>query len=172
VILLPTETVYGLACLPGHVESIFELKDRPKEKSIQLLVSDPVELGRLGRPSTLARRLADAFWPGPLTLVVASGPSGPSRAATVGVRMPDHAVALEVLARTGPLAASSANRSGDPTPSTCAEIRELFGDAVAAYLDGGTIAGGGSTVLDMTGAEPVVLRRGPITLEDVTRALQ
>jgi tRNA threonylcarbamoyl adenosine modification protein (Sua5/YciO/YrdC/YwlC family) len=166
VIVLPTDTVYGLACLPEHAGAIFELKGRPREKHVQLLVSDPAELERLGSPTPGALRLAATFWPGPLTLVIASGEE------TVGVRMPDHAVALDVLARTGPLAASSANRSGEPTPATCREIEDLFGERVDAYIDGGAIVGSGSTVVDMTGDEPVVLRAGPITLEDVTRALQ
>ncbi len=175
VIVLPTDTVYGLACAPERVESIFEIKQRPPDRNVQLLVPDVSWLHRAGRASADAEALADAFWPGPLTLVVAASPGAPAALAgngTIGLRVPDHDVALEVLARTGGLAASSANRSGDPTPATLAAIAEIFGDAVGALLDGGEIAGSGSTVVDLTGAEARILRAGPVSEADVTRVLR
>lgn len=128
----------------------------------------------MGRRSPDAAALAEAFWPGPLTLVVAASDVAPGALApdgTIGVRVPGHAIALDLLSRTGPLAASSANRSGEPTPATIAEIQAVFGDAVDGYLDGGTIEGTGSTVVDLTGSKPKVLRSGPISEVDVTEAL-
>jgi L-threonylcarbamoyladenylate synthase len=177
VILLPTETVYGLATFPLNVARLFEIKERPRERSVQLLAPDASWLDRLGRPSDVARRLAAAFWPGPLTLVVGVGDAAPPELlttlagdGTIGIRVPDHDLALAVLGRCGPLAASSANLSGEPTPSTAAEIADLFGDRVDAYLDGGTIEGTGSTVVDVSGADLRVLRPGPIPAADLERA--
>jgi L-threonylcarbamoyladenylate synthase len=177
VIVLPTETVYGLACRPTAegVARIFEIKSRPPDKNVQLLVPDASWLDRMGRPTDAARTLAAAFWPGPLTLVVAPSDDAPtalSAAGTIGIRVPSHPVALEVLELTGPLAASSANRSGDPTPPTAAEIAALFGSSVDAVLDGGRIEGTGSTVVDATGLEIAVLRAGPITDAHLRDALK
>jgi tRNA threonylcarbamoyl adenosine modification protein (Sua5/YciO/YrdC/YwlC family) len=141
---------------------------------VQLLIGDASWLDRVARDFDDARALARAFWPGPLTLVVPASQDAPatlSADGTIGVRVPDHPLALEVLERTGPLAASSANRSGSPTPSTLAEIAGVFGDEVGALLDGGEIAGTGSTVLDLTGGEPRLLRRGPVSWADVTDVL-
>jgi L-threonylcarbamoyladenylate synthase len=149
---------------------LFELKRRPPDKQVQLLAPDASWLERVGVVDDRARRLAAAFWPGPLTLVVraASGAPGALAAAgTVGVRVPRHDLALDVLRRTGALAASSANRSGEATPATAAEIEALFGDAVAVYLDAGRIVGTGSTVVDLCGDAPRILRGGPISEADV-----
>ncbi len=170
LVVIPTETVYGIAGKPDAavIARIFEVKRRPEEKSIQLLVPGTEWLDRVAHPSADARLLAAAFWPGPLTLVVwarADAPRAIVDVGTIGVRMPAHPIALELLARCGPLAASSANRSGEDAPPTVHGVRELFAASIDAYLDGGPAPGSGSTVVDMT-TEPIdVLREGPIGVE-------
>ena len=174
---MPTETVYGLAVRPyaDGVAKIFEIKRRPREKSVQLLVPDTTWLERLAVPTAEAAALADAFWPGPLTLVLPASAQAPGAVVadgTIGVRVPNHPIALEVLRRVGPLAASSANLSGEPAPTTADDIRSIFGDLVDAYLDGGTIVGTGSTVVDLTRSAIRVLREGPISIADVKSAVE
>lgn len=172
VVVVPTETVYGLACRPEHVARIAELKRRPIERSVQLLVPGAEWLPRVGRPNDVALALADAFWPGPLTLVVPAADDAPAALVfdgTIGVRVPAHPIALGLLARCGPLAASSANETGRPTPSTVQDVRSVFGSGADGYLDGGVIVGAGSTVIDATDDVPRVLREGPIMRSDVER---
>jgi L-threonylcarbamoyladenylate synthase len=175
VLVIPTETVYGLAVRPDAqgVERIFEIKDRPQSKSLQLLIPDASFLDRLGHPSANARVLADTFWPGPLTIVVPSSGDAPDAVTadgTIGLRVPAHPLALDLLAQTGPLAASSANRSGEPTRSTVKEIRAIFGTSVDGYLDGEYIDGPGSTVVSFDGEEPIVLRAGVLSAERIAAA--
>lgn len=169
LVVVPTETVYGIACKPGRepISRIFAAKQRPEERSIQLLVPGAEWLDRLAHPSADARMLAATFWPGPLTMVVwarAAAPPAVVWERTIGVRVPAHPMALDLLARCGPLAASSANLSGEPTPRTVHEIRDVFGDLVDAYLDGGPVEQSGSTVVDLTTDPPVLQREGPITV--------
>ena len=172
VVVVPTETVYGLACRPEHVAKIAQLKLRPVERSVQLLVPGAEWLSRVGHPNGVALALADAFWPGPLTLVVPAADDAPPTLVfdgTIGVRVPAHPIALELLARCGALAASSANETGEPTPSSVQEIRSIFGPRADGYLDGGEITGSGSTVIDVSGDALVVLREGPIMRSDIER---
>jgi tRNA threonylcarbamoyl adenosine modification protein (Sua5/YciO/YrdC/YwlC family) len=177
IVVVPTETVYGIAGKPeAHVvDRIFAVKQRPPDKSIQLLVPGAEWLDRLAHPSSDARLLAATFWPGPLTLVTwarADAPSAVVSDGTIGLRVPANQTALDLLERCGPLAASSANRSGDDTPPTADGVRAVLGDAVDGYLDGGTTSGAGSTVVNVTTETPDILRAGPITaqmLSDVLR---
>ena len=158
-VVVPTETVYGLAALPMHVDVLRELKGRPAEVPIAVLVADGVqaELATGVALPPLGRALAAAFWPGPLTLVL------PTRTgATLGVRCPDHAFVRAVAAAVGPLATTSANRHGQPTPATAAEAAAVLAGEVAVVVDGGELHGTASTVVDVTGPTPVVLRSGPI----------
>ena len=172
LVVVPTETVYGIMGKPDPdvVERIFDVKQRPAEKSMQLLVPGAEWLDRIAHPSSEARLLAAAFWPGPLTLVVWAREDAPSAVVaahdsgrTIGVRVPAHPVALELLARCGPLVASSANRSGEDTPPTVHGVRELFGASIDGYLDGGPAAGNGSTVVNVTTESVSVLREGPVS---------
>ena len=176
LIVAPTETVYGLMGRPtqANVDRIREIKRRPAEKNIQLLIPDRSWLERMTVANAAAKALADAYWPGPLTLVLPGHPSAPDALCidgTVGVRVPNHALALDLLDLCGPLAASSANRSGDPTPATLAEIAAILGAEVDGYLDGGTIEGSGSTVVGLVdGLE--ILREGPLSTADVEAVVQ
>ncbi|MGH2759339.1 MAG: L-threonylcarbamoyladenylate synthase [Actinomycetota bacterium] len=169
VIVLPTDTVYGLAAradLTDAVRRITTLKRRPDDKAFQVLIPSGAWLDRLAEPTDAARRLADRFWPGPLTIVVAAGAEAPRATVadgTIGLRVPAQPLALEIIERSGPLAASSANRAGEATPSAIDGVRASFGDGVDVYVDGGEVAGVASTVVDVSGPAPVILREGAIS---------
>lgn len=176
VVVIPTDTVYGLACRPdpGPVERIFALKGRSPEQTLQLLLPGVEWVERVAVPDERARALVGAFFPGPLTLVLPASPQAPPAVTTeaaVGVRVPGHPRALALLAASGPLAATSANRSGERTPPDVAAIRELFGSDVDAYLDGGILEGPASTVVDLSGPEAVVLRDGAVRRDELAAVL-
>jgi L-threonylcarbamoyladenylate synthase len=177
LVAYPTDTVYGLGALASKavaVEAIFLAKARPKERSIPILVAGWTEVRGVALPAPPAERLAAAFWPGPLTIVMERDPSLPAAigpAGTVGVRAPNHAVALALLREAGPLATSSANLSGDPSPRTAADVLRTLGGRIDLLIDGGQTPGGRpSTVVDCTGEIPRLLRPGPITLEAILAA--
>ena len=168
-IVLPTDTVYGLAALPsatGAIDRVYELKDRPPSVPIAMLVGSLAEADGLWEASTLALGLAHAFWPGPLTIV------GKRRGAggTVGVRCPDHDFIRALAGRTGPLAVTSANRHGERTPATAREAAGGLLGAVALVVDGGRCEGEPSTVVDVTRSELAIIRVGPITEEQIRAA--
>jgi L-threonylcarbamoyladenylate synthase len=174
IVGVPTDTVYGIAADPMRREaiaSLFSVKGRPGIKPIALLAADVEQVDRVAVLRGDARRSAEARWPGPLTVVVRRAPGlpdwlGDPERDTIGVRIPDHPVMLALLGAWGaPLAATSANRTGDPPPSDAAGARAALGRAVPLYLPG--LAGGGtsSTVVDLSGPEAVVLRAGPIDWE-------
>ncbi len=178
LIVLPTDTVYGVAAHPARPEAVAALyaaKARPPDKAIPILLADIDDVAHVAMPlSAAARRLAEAFWPGPLTLVVprrADLPEIVSSLPTVGVRIPDHDATRAVIrAAGGALAVTSANRSGGSSPITAAEAMAQLGEAVALYLDGGPCPGGQpSTVAEVTGAGLVIHRAGPIS-EDALRS--
>jgi L-threonylcarbamoyladenylate synthase len=174
LVVFPTDTVYGIACLPwdpkatGH---LFEAKRRPSELNLPVLASSAKEALDLVILTDAARRLADRFWPGPLTMVLDRGPESKSwelgeAKDTIGVRVPDHALSLALLSITGPLAVTSANLSGSPPLEDRAALQDAFGEAVAVYIlaraPSRTLSGRSSTVVDLTGPELRVLREGPI----------
>ena len=169
-VVVPTDTVYGVAAVPtvpGAVDRLYALKGRPADMPIAVLVANVEQVRALADLPDLALRLAGAFWPGPLTLVVPRRPGldlplGGSDA-TIGVRWPDHPLIARLATAVGPLATTSANRSGEPTPATAAEAAASLVGEVAAVLDGGACAGTASTVVDVTGPEPRVLREGELT---------
>lgn len=171
-VAMATDTVYGLvarAADQAAVARVFELKGRPAERRIAVLVTGAPQAETLVRLSPPARRLAARRWPGPLTLVAARAPTAPAcvgDAATIGVRCPDDEALLRLAAAAGPLAATSANRHGLETPATAREVaRQLPG--VCLVIDGGPRPGAASTVVDVTGAAPAVLRPGPITEAEI-----
>jgi tRNA threonylcarbamoyl adenosine modification protein (Sua5/YciO/YrdC/YwlC family) len=174
LVVLPTDTVYGIGADAFDAESVRRLlaaKGRGREMPPPVLVSAPTTLDALavGVPS-YARALITELWPGPLTLVCRQQPSlqwdlGDTRG-TVAVRMPDHEVALELLARTGPLAVSSANRTGLPAATDADEAERMLGRKVAVIIDSGPTPGSvPSTIVDVTGPTGRVLRLGAVSLE-------
>lgn len=175
LVAFPTDTVYGLGCLAfdqAAIESIYLAKDRPLEKAIPILIADADDLDQVAVDiPALARRLASRFWPGPLTLVVpklADLPAAVSATSTVGVRVPDHEAARTLLRAAGPMAVSSANLSGRESPRSVSEVIAQLNGRIPLVLDGGETRGGvPSTVADVTGAEPVILREGPVTFEQI-----
>jgi L-threonylcarbamoyladenylate synthase len=167
VVGFPTDTVYGLAVLAGDMaaaERVYEAKGRPRDRPLVLMLPSAAGLGRWAAADARALALARRWWPGPLTLVLPARAGG----GTIGVRVPDHALALALLREVGEgLLTTSANRSGEPPALDAAGVAALPG--VAAVLDGGRSPGGvASTVLDLAGAEPRVLRQGPLN-EDLLR---
>ncbi len=182
VVAFPTETVYGLGanCFsPAAVQRIFAAKGRPSDNPLIVHIADEAWLNDLVRvvPET-ARRLMTAFWPGPLTLIFPSNgrvaPEVTAGLSTVAVRMPDHPVALALLMACGvPLAAPSANRSGRPSPTRAEHVLDDLDGRIAGVLDGGPVPiGTESTVVDVSGSRPVVLRPGAISRQALEEVLQ
>ncbi len=182
VVALPTETVYGLVVLPRpeFVERLIAAKQRSTEKGIQLLVDSLDQVRAVAVLSAQAEQLARAFWPGGLTLVADRRPDsdlplllGGGRS-TLGLRLPDHRVPRELARVLGPLAASSANISGEPDATAADIVAASLADEVALILDDGPVRGGvPSTVVDCSSAtdEPRILREGAISASAVAAVL-
>ncbi|GAA3854556.1 L-threonylcarbamoyladenylate synthase [Streptomyces sedi] len=180
LVVLPTDTVYGVGADAFNADAVADLlaaKGRGRGVPSPVLVGSPTVLhGLVTDFSELAWELVDAFWPGALTLVARHQPSlnwdlGETRG-TVAVRMPLHPVALELLKDVGPMAVSSANLTGRPAPSTCDEAREMLADSVAVYLDGGeTPDNVPSSIVDVTGEVPVLLRAGAVSEEELRKVV-
>ncbi len=178
-VVLPTDTVYGLVAIADDqtaTSKLFALKGRSDAVPIAVLcasVAQALSLADVAAGSAAAV-VADRWWPGPLTLVL------PRRAgvelhvgepsATVGVRVPDHALVRALATRVGPLAATSANRHGSPTAATVAQVRLDLGGGVSLYVDGGRLTARASTVVDATGAPWRVLREGPLDTAEILAA--
>jgi L-threonylcarbamoyladenylate synthase len=179
LVVLPTDSVYGLGAdptLPAAVDRVFAAKGRPRDLSLPVLVAGLAHVDRIAVLDARARRAIAALWPGAVTLVLRRKPAVSwdlGRANdTLALRMPDHRVALDLLTQTGPLAVTSANRSGRPTPADCAEVAEILGDAVSVYLDAGPSPSQiPSTIVDLSGPEPVLLREGAIPAGHVLEVL-
>ena len=176
LIVFPTDTLYGLAGRINDLslQKIYAAKQRPEEKAIPVLVGDLRQLDQLAsfiKPEVIA--LMQAYWPGPLTLVVpkkAGLPASLSPYPGLAVRMPDHPFALSLLQQSGPLAVTSANISGEQNPSTAKEVYAQLNGRVDLILDGGKHPGGkGSTIIDCQGDKPLLLREGPIPFEDILK---
>jgi tRNA threonylcarbamoyl adenosine modification protein (Sua5/YciO/YrdC/YwlC family) len=177
-IVMPTDTVYGIAAKPEHPEAIalvFALKGRPEDKPLPVLGASLRDLTAVAEFDERAFRLAARWWPGPLTLVLpratgfehdlGGGPEVP-----IAVRIPAHALAREVLERSGPLAVTSANRSGEDAAADIASARAEFGEEIPVYLDGGVAHGRASTVFNLVG-EPRVLRPGAIESDQLLNSM-
>lgn len=176
LVVLPTDTVYGIAAdafSPEAVAALLAAKGRGRDMPPPVLVPAPLTLDALAssvHPGV--RELVQAYWPGPLTVVCHAQPSLDwdlgETSGTVAVRMPLHPVALELLARTGPLAVSSANRSGQPAATTVEQAREQLGTSVSVYLDGGPSSLQlPSSIVDGTGPRLRLLRAGAVTLAEL-----
>jgi L-threonylcarbamoyladenylate synthase len=179
VVAFPTDTVYGLGALAFEAESVqrlYHIKGRDHTKAIAILMANADELDEIAAtPNEAAKHLAHRFWPGPLTLVVPRSRRVPEQLAagpTIGVRVPNHAFALALLSATGPLGVTSANLSGEANASTASEVMKQLGGRVHLVIDGGKTPGGvPSTVVDMTGEMPKMLREGPISEAELLATL-
>ena len=177
VVALPTDTLYGLAAdpfSPAAVARVFQVKGRAAERALPLIAADTQQVTtQLGPLSASAARLAERFWPGPLTLLVAA-PRELAREVTggtgrVGVRVPANDVARAICRAAGrPLTATSANLSGEPATADPDRVERTLGDRIDLLIDTGPARGGAaSTIVDVTGAEPVLVRAGAVAWDDI-----
>jgi tRNA threonylcarbamoyl adenosine modification protein (Sua5/YciO/YrdC/YwlC family) len=176
LVVLPTDTVYGIgadAFNHDAVTALLEAKGRGRDMPVPVLVGTVRAANALiENLSSTGQDLIDAFWPGPLTMVCRANRSlswdlGDTKG-TVAIRMPLHSVALDLLKETGPMAVSSANRSGAAPATTAADAEEQLGETVAVYLDGGPCADDvSSTIVDMTTPVPRVLRKGGVPVDKI-----
>ena len=177
LVAFPTDTVYGLAAPVDNVESIerlYVVKGRNTTKAIAVLLGDTDRLPQVAVDlSRSARQVAKHFWPGPLTMIVPRNPSLPDILAplpTIGVRIPDHPVALALLKAAGPLAVTSANISGEANTMSARQVMKQLKGRIHLVLDGGRAPGGvPSTVIDCTTPQPEILREGPISLKQLLK---
>jgi tRNA threonylcarbamoyl adenosine modification protein (Sua5/YciO/YrdC/YwlC family) len=174
LVAFPTDTVYGIGCRigdAGALAQLFAAKRRAPEKAVPWLVRSFDELIRLGfGADERAARLAQRFWPGALTIVVSAADGGASQA----FRVPDHPVALALLAAAGPMAVSSANRSGEPETLDADDVAIAFADSdePAATLDGGRVSGGvASSVVDLSGERARLVREGALPRAQIERVI-
>ncbi|HEY2043710.1 MAG TPA: L-threonylcarbamoyladenylate synthase [Jatrophihabitans sp.] len=180
VVVLPTDTLYGVgadAFNPTAVTGLLAAKGRGRDMPVPVLVGSWTTIdGLVSYVSDDTRALIEAFWPGGLTLVVEHAPSlawdlGDARG-TVALRMPLHPVALDLLAVTGPMAVTSANRTGMAPATTAQQAYDQLGESVSVYLDGGEVpVGEPSTIVDLTDGVPVVLRAGAVSLDALREVL-
>jgi L-threonylcarbamoyladenylate synthase len=182
LVAIPTETVYGLAVLPAaqNLRRLLSVKRRSTDKGIQLLIDSLEQVRELVEVTTAGERLAQRFWPGPLTLVLDLRPEAglspllTGSRPTVGLRLPDHEVPRRLARELGPLAASSANLSGEPPATTAERVMATLAEELALVLDGGPAREGlSSTVVSCRRAdqEPLVLREGALSREQIRVAL-
>lgn len=180
IVAFPTDTVYGLGADPFQASGIiklFEAKGRDSNKAIAILIGsmDQASLITDHMPE-MAIRLCEVFWPGGLTVIVPRKNTLPeliSNTDRIGIRMPNHPVTLEMLKTFGPLATTSANLSGKPDAVSAQDVFDQLNNRVPLILDGGKCPGGTpSTVIDCSGAEPIILREGPVSNEQLLKVLQ
>jgi L-threonylcarbamoyladenylate synthase len=177
LVVLPTDTVYGIGALPGTsdaIKMIYRAKGRPATKPIAVLGASIGDLRRVAAFDDRARSLAEQHWPGPLTLVLPRAPGfsadlGGGGSQGVAVRVPASKPALELLGLAGPTAVTSANRSGEAPAQTVEQARAELGEWVDVFVDGGLCAGEPSTVISLLG-ELEVLRPGPISIVHGSRS--
>ncbi|MDO9120840.1 MAG: L-threonylcarbamoyladenylate synthase [Anaerolineaceae bacterium] len=180
IVAFPTDTVYGLGADPFQATGIiklFEAKGRDSNKAIAILIGS-IEQASLvtDHMPDMAIRLCEVFWPGMVTVIVPRKNTLPeliSNVDRIGIRMPNHPVALEMLRTYGPLATTSANLSGKPDAITAKDVFDQLANRVPLILDGGKCQGGvPSTVIDCSGSEPVILREGPVSIEQLFKVLE
>lgn len=180
LVVMPTDTLYGLGCDAFNNEAVANLlatKHRGPDMPVPVLIGswDTIR-GLVANYTDTARTLVEAFWPGGLSIVVPQAPSLPwnlgDTRGTVMLRMPLHPIAIELLREVGPMAVSSANISGHQPPTTAIAAKQQLGKAVTVYLDGGeTAVGKPSTIIDLSGARPYLLREGAISAEDIAKVI-
>jgi L-threonylcarbamoyladenylate synthase len=177
LVAFPTDTVYGLACSPfnpSSLEQIYQVKQRPEEKAIPVLVANLKQVAQVvERIPPQAEGIMVKFWPGALTLVLPHKIDLPVQLSPypgLAVRMPRHQLALQILERTGPLAVTSANLSAHSETLSAQDVYNQLTGRIPLILDDGSHPGGkASTVIDCMGIEPVLLRQGPIAFEDIVQ---
>jgi len=174
LVAFPTDTVYGLGALAfsaDDVAALYRAKERPPERAIAILIAEPSMVDRVAdHVPRAAWRLMDRFWPGALTLILPKRldvPDAVSGGPTVGVRVPALETTRRLLAFTGPLAVTSANRSGQPSPRSAQEVLQQLEGRIHVVLDGGVTGGVPSTVVDCSRTPPAIVRPGPITEEQL-----
>lgn len=182
IVAFPTDTLYGLAVDPGNdaaVERLFDVKGRDATLAIPLIAADLEQvIAWSDSLPAAAAILARRCWPGPLTIVLPASPRLPARLLggghTVAIRVPAHDVALALARAVGrPITSTSANRSGAPPPATANAVEDLLGSTIDLLLDGGPCAGGPpSTIVDVTGATPRLVRAGAVPWERVLESLR
>ena len=178
VVVIPTDTVYGVAVaasVPGATQRLFAIKERPSDVPLPVLVADAEQAAACAaKVPAAAKRLMARWWPGGLTIVLLRAPDFDvdlgGDGTTVGLRVPDHAVPLELARRVGPLVTTSANRHGRPTPPDAAGVAAELGDGVAVVVDGGTCAGEPSTVVSCVDGGIRIVRQGAIAGADIVRS--
>lgn len=179
IVAFPTDTVYGLGAgvsLQQAVERVYEVKKRPRNRPLPLLLADVSQITMVADPvPPIAWRLIHSFLPGALTLVLAKSNSVPdiltAGGTTIAIRIPAHPIPIALIEGLGtPIVGTSANLSGQPSPLTADEVYAQLGDKIDLIIDGGQCPGGKeSTIVDVTGATPVVLREGAISREELKR---
>jgi L-threonylcarbamoyladenylate synthase len=179
LVAFPTDTVYGVGALAFEtrsIERLYKAKRRSRELPLPILISGPEQLDLVSQNLTdVAITLAHQFWPGPITLIVerhSRFPQDVSGTPTVGVRVPDHPYARELFAAVGPLAVTSANLSGHPSSCTPQEVLADLDGRIDLLVDGGPTPGQvPSTVVDCTAETPLILRKGPISEDQILSAI-
>jgi L-threonylcarbamoyladenylate synthase len=179
LVVMPTDTVYGLGALAFNsnaVKDIYFAKGRSKEKALPILIGDPSDLKIIAHNITpMAQVLAEHFWPGPLTIVVEKNPAIPDAVSpfpTVGVRVPNHPITRKILRASGPMAVTSANLSGKENPCNAQEVFDQLNARIHLIIDAGQVGNGlASTVVNCMESDPIILREGPITLEQIKQVL-
>jgi L-threonylcarbamoyladenylate synthase len=180
LVCFPTDTVYGIGAAASNEDAIrrlYAVKGRTPDKPLPLLIASPSDAGHYAEVTPVARSLIARFWPGPLTIVMRKvdgfRSAALARQSTVALRVPGHDVPREIAQMLGePLTGTSANRSGSRPPLSAAEVAFSLGDMVSLVLDGGRAEGGvESTVVDVTGAAPVIVREGVVAREELGKVL-
>ena len=180
VIAFPTDTVYGIGVSAFNeyaVDKLFRVKGRSLQKAIPILIGDPKDLKLVALPASPAVAvITSIFWPGPLTLILPLHPDLPenlTQTDSIGVRVPDHEFTRELLRATGPLAVTSANLSGELSAITAEDVTSQLDGKIELILDGGSSPGGNaSTVVELRQDQPIILREGPISLEEILQAIR
>lgn len=179
LVAFPTDTVYGIAAacrMRQAILRLYQVKLRARELPIPILVASQKQLLQIAESvPKYAQRLADKFWPGAITLVFSRNPALPSELGpdkTIGIRMPDHTFVLQLIRNVGPLAVTSANRSGDRSSTSANEVLQQLEGKFELLIDGGKTRGQDpSTVVDCTGEQPIILREGPIAEDEINNVL-
>lgn len=174
-IVYPTDTLYGLGCDPFEapaVERVFALKRRPADQPIALALTTRDQVPRYAHVTALAQRFIAKHLPGPVTILLRATPGAPpplvSSTGLIGIRVPDHPVAIAITKAFGPITTTSANLHDGPSPATCDAARDQLGDAVDLYIDcGPTRHGAESTIVDLTGDSTNVIREGALRRGDL-----